>query len=308
MKHAFVGVLFLVGLGLVGAAPVAAQTGSARGHVFDDKGQPVPGAKVLIEFLGGITIKFETKTNKKGEFIQVGMQPGPYRFTVTKEGFTPAATQRRIGIGDATELPPFNLTPGSAITAGELDNIKQKFTEAVQMQNEGKVDEAEAAYKAILQTTTDIPEVHQNLGFIYAQKKDYPAAEAEYLKALELRPDSSDITAGLAAVYRASGQADKATELMTKAASENPNDAKAQFNKGIYMVNANQSEEAIKAFEAAIAADPAMAEAYFRLGSLMVGQNKIPEAISNLEKYLSLNPTDAQNVAVAQGLLKALKK
>ena len=40
----------------------------------------------------------------------------------------------------------------------------------------------------------------------------------------------------------------------------------------------------------------------------MVGQGKIPEAIANLEKYLSMNPTDAQNVATAQGLLKAMKK
>ena len=40
----------------------------------------------------------------------------------------------------------------------------------------------------------------------------------------------------------------------------------------------------------------------------MVGQGKIPESIQYLEKYLSLNPTDAQNVATAQGLLKALKK
>jgi hypothetical protein len=40
----------------------------------------------------------------------------------------------------------------------------------------------------------------------------------------------------------------------------------------------------------------------------MVGQNKIPEAVAHLEKYLSLNPTEAQNVATAQGLLKAIKK
>jgi tetratricopeptide (TPR) repeat protein len=51
-----------------------------------------------------------------------------------------------------------------------------------------------------------------------------------------------------------------------------------------------------------------MAEAYYRLGAALISQGKIPDAIQNLEKYLSLNPTDAQNVATAQGLLKALKK
>ncbi|MFN8091713.1 MAG: tetratricopeptide repeat protein [Vicinamibacteria bacterium] len=306
MKRALVAVLFLIGLGFV-TAPASAQTGSCRGKVVDDKGQPVVDAKVTIEYQGGITRKFETKTNKKGEFMQVGMQPGPYRFTVAKEGFAPAVSENRIGLGDATELPQFKLAPASQ-AAGENVELKTKFMEAVKAQSDGKLDEAAEMYKVILQTSPDVPEVHQNLGSIYLQKKDYPAAEAAYTKALELRPGSADITASLAAVYRESGQGDKAMALMTKAAGENPNDPKAQFNKGIYLLNANQSEDAIKAFEAAVAADPNMAEAYFRLGTLMVGQNKIPEAITNLEKYLSLNPTEAQNVATAQGLLKAIKK
>ena len=41
----------------------------------------------MIEFQGGVTRKFEVKTNKKGEFMQVGMQPGSYKFTVSKEGY-----------------------------------------------------------------------------------------------------------------------------------------------------------------------------------------------------------------------------
>lgn len=307
MKRAFVAVLFLVGLGLVAAPPAAAQTGSARGRVFDDKGQPVVDAKVLIEYQGGITRKFETKTNKKGEFMQVGMQPGPYRFTVTKEGFAPAVSDVRVPLGDATEIAPFKLAP-AAVAAGDNSALKEKFIEAVRLQSAGKLDEAATLYKAILETMPDVPEVHQNLGSIYLQKKEYPAAEAAYLKALELRPGNADITATLASVYRESGQPDKAMALLAKSAAENPNDAKAQYNRGVYLLNANQSEEAVKAFEAAIAVDPTMAEPYYGLGTLMVGQNKIPEAITNLEKYLSLNPADAQHVAVAQGLLKAIKK
>ena len=76
------------GAGLL-AAPAQAQTGTARGKVLDAQGQPIADAKVLIEFQGGITRKFETKTNKKGEYMQVGMQPGPYRFTASKEGYQP---------------------------------------------------------------------------------------------------------------------------------------------------------------------------------------------------------------------------
>ena len=41
-------------------------------QVVDDKGQPIEDAKVVIDFPGGVTRKAEAKTNKKGEFTQVG--------------------------------------------------------------------------------------------------------------------------------------------------------------------------------------------------------------------------------------------
>ena len=76
--------------------PAQAQTGTARGKVFDAQGQPVADAKIVIEYQGGITRKFEIKTNKKGEYMQVGMQPGPYRITASKDGFQPAVIEVRI--------------------------------------------------------------------------------------------------------------------------------------------------------------------------------------------------------------------
>ncbi len=44
-----------------------------KGIVTDDKGQPVEGAKVTIEMNGGTGRRFESKTNKKGEYIQIGL-------------------------------------------------------------------------------------------------------------------------------------------------------------------------------------------------------------------------------------------
>jgi tetratricopeptide (TPR) repeat protein len=302
----------LLGLGLVlVAAPAQAQTGTARGKVVDGQGQPVPDAKVVIEFQGGITRKFEVKTNKKGEFMQVGMQPGPYRFTVSKEGFQTASSDARIQLGDPTELPPFKLvTPKEAgqQPGSPQAELRTSFLKAVELQNAGKQDEAEAAYKAILEKSPDVPEIYQNLGQIYMAKKDYPAAETAFAKALELNPGSTDVATQLAKLYHETGQEDKAMATMAKAAGGNPADAKAQFNQGIFLLNANKTDEAAASFEAATKADPNMAEAYFRLGTTQVSQGKIPDAVANLEKYLSLNPTDAQNKATAEGLIKALKK
>jgi tetratricopeptide (TPR) repeat protein len=310
MKRVLVAAGLLLGIGLL-AAPAQAQTGTARGKVLDAQGQPLVDVKVTIEFQGGITRKFEIKTNKKGEYMQVGMQPGPYRFTATKEGYQPSTVDVRISLGDPTEVPSFKLNTAAQAAAqpgSPVAELRASFQSAVELQSAGKLDEAEAAYKAILEKNPDVPEVYQNLGSVYALKKNVPAAEAAFLKGLELRPDSADIATQLAKLYQDSGQPEKAMAIMEKSAGANPADAKAQFNRGIFLLNAYKNDEALAAFEAAVKADPNMTEAYYRIGALMVGQGKIPEAIQNLEKYLSMNPTDAQNVATAQGLLKYLKK
>jgi tetratricopeptide (TPR) repeat protein len=308
MKRALPPTLFLLGLGLL--APLAqAQTGAARGTVVDEQGQPVADASVRMEFLGGITRQFETKTNKKGEFTQVGLRPGPYRVTVSREGFAPAASEVQVPLGDATRIEPFRLAPAKRAEGDAgAEELQRQFAEALRLQNAGKLEEAEATYKALLDKAPDVPEVHVNLGFVYAARKDWASAEASYLKALELRPGAADVVAALGAVYRETGRLQKAVDIVEKTASENPADARAQFNKGTYLLAANETERAIAAFEAAITADPAMAEAYFRLGTLMVGQSRIPEAIAHLEKYLSLGPTKDQNVATARGLLQAIRK
>lgn len=304
-----IGGTLLIGLALA-SAPAQAQTGTARGKVTDDKGQGIAEAKVELEYQGGMTRKYETKTSKRGEFTQVGMYPGPYKITVTKEGFRGSSIDFRITLGDATQVPDFKLVSAAAAqkaAGGANDALKAAFNSALALTQAGKLDEAEAAYKEIVAKDASVPEVFQNLGYIYGQKKDWTKAEEAYKKALELRPNYPDVQTALAKVYQDSGQGDKAMALMSKAIEGNPNDAKALFNMGIFNLNAGKSEEAIASFQKALVADPAMMEASYHLGTLMVGQNKIPEAIQYLEKYLAGNPNNPQNVATAQGLLAALK-
>ena len=69
---------------LLFALPAAAQ-GMIQGTVVDAQGQPVEGAKITIEQTEGVTRKFETKSDKKGAFIQIGLQSAPYKVTAEKD-------------------------------------------------------------------------------------------------------------------------------------------------------------------------------------------------------------------------------
>ncbi len=309
------GALTLGGLLFLGPAAEAQSTGAARGKVVDEKGQPIVDAAVALEYQGGVTRRFDTKSNKKGEFTQVGLQPGVYKITVSKDGYQGSFIETRIGLGEPTQLPEFKLlsrAAAQAAAAAEADKagagLREMFQKANELTKAGQTDAAIAAYQEVLAKNPNVPEAHFNIGYLNAQKKDWAAAEAAYLKALEVRPDYGDAYVALARVYQDSGQGQKATELLAKAAADNPKDAKLQFNLGIFYLNSGRNEEAAAAFQSSVALDPANAEAYYHLGTLAVGQNKIADAISNLEKYLSMSPTNPQNVATAQGLLQALKK
>ena len=186
--------------------------------------------------------------------------------------------------------------------------LRQMATEAEALVAAGKHAEAVAAFEALLAKGVASPaEVHHRIGQIHADKKDYAAAETAFLKALELKPDLTRAKMELANVYQVSGKADKAAELMAAAEAGGGADANVQFSAGVVHLNAGRQAEAAAAFKKAIAIDASLADAHYHLGTIAVGQNNAAEAVTHLEKYLSLNPTNAQNVATAQALIKALK-
>jgi tetratricopeptide (TPR) repeat protein len=312
MKRILLAGAALLGVALLGGE-AAAQTGTARGKVLDDKDQPIEAAAILIEYQGGVTRKAETKTNKKGEFTQVGLSPGLYRFTVSKDGFAPITMEWKIQLGEPTYLPNIKLAPpraagstGDPAADKAMAELRAGVEQAIALTKEGKLDEAEAAYKALIAKAPTIHQLYYNLGVVQAQKKDAASAEASYLKALEVKPDYTEAQSALTTLYLSTGQAAKANEMTAKAATANPNDAKAQFQVGYVAFNSGKYDEAAEAFKKAEAIDPNYAETYYFLGTIALSQNKLDECVARFDKYLALAPT-GQNAATAQQLLAACK-
>jgi tetratricopeptide (TPR) repeat protein len=293
---------------LVSASLAPAQTGGVRGKVLDDKGQPVEGALVKIEFQGGMNLTFDAKSNKKGEYMQIGLRPGTWKFTYTKEGFQPFTSPARISLGDATVLPDVKLSTGKpgAPGAAPVDDIQKIFGEAVAKLQASDFDGAIAAFDAIILKNPSLSEAHYNKGFAQYQKKDYAAAEATLKRALEVKPDYSDARVLLSNVYTTQGMKDKALEVMSAGAGAT--DPRQLFNLALALLNSGKNDEATAAFVKAEAADPTNAEVQYYLATAALNAGKTDECVSRLEKYLSMGPKSEQNKATAQGLLAALKK
>src|SRR5437867_6562632 len=123
MKRLFATAGLFLALVLAGSE-ARAQTGTARGKITDDKGQPIADAVVTIEYQGGVTRKYETKTNKKGEYTQVGIYPGVYKVTVSKEGYQGGTLESRISLGEPTYLNDMKLLTRSAAQAAAAGSDK----------------------------------------------------------------------------------------------------------------------------------------------------------------------------------------
>ena len=308
MKRYLLAAGILAGLTLAGGE-LRAQTGTARGKVVDDKDQPVADVSVKIEFQGGVTRSFETRTGKKGDYTQVGLPPGVYRFTAAKDGYQGTFLEAKIALGDVTYLPDIKLAKRGAAAAADtsLAELRTLVEKAIDLTNTGKLDEAEALYKEAIGKHPTRALLHCNLAIVYLRKKDNAAAEAAYLKAIEVQPDYLESYSGLSNVYLATGRGDKALELISKTAADRPDDGKVQLQHGIVLFNAGKQDEAADALRKALTLDPSLTEAHYYLGSILVGQGKVAECIAELEAYLAASPSNPQNVATAQGLIAALK-
>lgn len=302
------------------AAPGFAQTGQVKGKVVDAKNQPVEGAKVTIEMSEGMTRKYEVKTNRRGEFIQIGLQPGNYKITAEKDGLSQTFKQR-IGL-DMAEVN-FTLAPGGVGDMSADDRkkaearmaaVKTAFEAGVALSNEGKHDEAIAKFNEVIAVAPKCTECYLNIATVQTRKKDYDAAEAAYKKALEINPSSADAYNGLATLYNAQKKFDQAAEasaqaqkLSAGAGGTGGASASTVFNQGVIAWNAGKIPDAKKAFEEAVRLDPKMAEAHYWLGMATVNEGKLPEAAKFFEEYLKLAPT-GQYAETAKSVLASIKK
>ena len=306
----------VLGLALA-ATPALAQTGQVKGKVVDAKNQPIEGAVIVIEMTEGMTRRHEVKTNRRGEFIQIGLTPGQYKITASKDGMSQSFPQR-IGL-DMAEVN-FTLKPGSSAEVSDEDRkklearnaaIREAFDTGVKLGNEGKYDEAIAKFNEVAASLPKCVECYANIGEFHARKKEYDQAEAAYKKAIEVNPSFAPAYSGLATLYNQQKKFKEAQEmsaLATKhsASSGGTVSAETHFNQGAIAWNANNFVDAQEKFEAAVKANPNYAEAHFMLGKVYINVGKLPEAVTEFETYLKLAP-NGPNAKEAQTNFEALK-
>jgi tetratricopeptide (TPR) repeat protein len=298
------------------ALPAAAQ-GMITGTVVDAQGNPVPDAKVTIEQTDGVTRKFETKTDKKGSFIQIGLQSASFKVTAEAKAGVGVANTRVSQRGPSTVklVLGAGAAAGDPAVAAKAAELRKAFDEGVALSRDGKYDDSVAAFNRAVALNPKCQDCFYNIGYAYAQKKDYAQAEENYKKALEVKPDYAEAYNGLANIYNAQRKFDLAAEASAKASQLSAaapgalggGNADALYNEGVILWNGGKIPEAKTKFQAAIAANANHAESHYQLGMALVNEGKLKEAGEEFNAYLKLSP-EGTNAATAKALIAQLPK
>jgi tetratricopeptide (TPR) repeat protein len=278
--------------------------------VLDAQGKPVEGAVVTIEATEA-NRRAQTKTNRNGEFLQVGLASGRYNVTVSKDNLK-AVQPANVSQGTPVELT-IQLTPTSGLTPEQIKQQQEMQTlaaGAIEAMRAGRDDDAIRQFNELVVKVPTCSDCYYNLGVAYGKKQQYAEAETSFKKAIELAPNSGDAYTGLANVYNATKRFDLAQEASAKAAqltsaSGGGGSAEAVYNQGVILWNAGKFAEAKVQFEAAVKADPSMAMAHYQLGMANLNLGQIPEAKAAFQEYLKVDPNGPKSAEV-QGFVKQL--
>jgi tetratricopeptide (TPR) repeat protein len=312
----FRGVVAVAVLCAVTVAPALAQS-VVRGKVIDAQGKPVPDATILFEATDA-NRKTTTKTDKNGDFLQVGLASGGYSVTASKDKVGTQTLKLTVRQGPNQPMN-FTLSPSSGVSAADKEEaaaLQASAGAALDAMKAGRHDEAIAKFQEVIAKIPTCQDCYYNIGVSQMAKQQYAEAEASFKKVLELKPDNADAYTALANLYNSQKKFDLAAEASANAtkltgAAGGGGNAEALYNQGVILFNAGKFAEARVPFEAATKADPNHAMAQYQLGMTSLNLGQIPEAVAALEAYLKVDPNGpkaAEVKAALPALQQMLKK
>ena len=310
MKKYFV-VAILVGLSALCLVPqvVAQNTGTVKGVCKDADGKPI--AEAQVEWMNTDNgRKYELKTTKKGEYFSLGIVPGKYKVTLSKDGkelyhFTGVAVSGDETVLDfdmkkeqAAQAQGAGLTPEQMKQRQEQEVKVAKENATIKTLNEKLAAAKQAAeagdFNTAKNTMADATQADPTRDLLWAKLGEYTLSAAS--KETDADAKKKDLTDAVA-------DYEKAVDLKQKTfdadpAKKTPDASKvlAQYynNLGQAQSKAGQTDDAIKSYEAAAQFDPTgAAQYYFNEGAVYTNTGKVDDAIVAFDKTIAADPNRA---------------
>jgi tetratricopeptide (TPR) repeat protein len=288
-----------------------AQTTALEGIVKGTDGKPVQGARINI-VRTDIKGNWNTKTDKKGHYIYMGLPMGKFDITVEVDGKM-VDSQKGVPtkFGDPTEIN-FDLKADNqqsaskqaemqkAVETGQMsEDLKRQLTPEQRAQMEKTIKEQAEKMKGRKELNDAF-----NAGMDAAKAGDWPKAVESFTKASTLDPTQVAVWSQLAeANVRLSGtktgadaEADlqKGLEAYQKAIELKPDDAASHNNYALALAKAKKYPEMQAELKKAADLDPTNGgKYYYNLGAVLVNTGQNEAAADAFKKAIELTPTYA---------------
>jgi len=252
--------------------------GAIAGQVYDEQGQPLAGATIVIRGSERTELRLETETDPEGQFSQPDLQPGRYHLLLLREG--------QILWSFPVTLPPKQERLWVEIDLKKLHEAAQaRRTLDPELERQQEADHQRQERQHLLQT-------YYNRGARHLREEEPEEALQEFQAALELEPSRGTIHALMGTAYAAAKQTDAALEAYQRALELEPVEGAHHNNLGTLLVSAGRLPEALEHFRKAAQLDPDRAASYqFNLGAALLNAGRPDEAVSPLQHAIRSDPT-----------------
>lgn len=226
------------------------------------------------------------------------------------------ALLERVLEADPGNLMALKELPTALADAGRHDEIGQAVDKvmsetetdaglraAVEHLAAGRVDEAEATARRLLEIRSDDSETLTFLASIRLQKGDFAGAEGFLRRALEVEPARADIWNDLGMIVEEQGRPAEARQHYSRAREIDPENWRTAINLGMVDQRQRQWQTATDSFEEALRLAPNEHEIRLLLADLYGGPLGRPDlARAHLESFLRALPGDPRADLVRQRL------
>lgn len=289
------------------AGLASAQMGTFMGRVLGEDGKPLQGVIIKIE-RKDIRGKWQTKTNKRGEWVYSGMPIGGI-FTISCEfngQVMDVLNGVRSQMGDPVELKDFCDIQKLAAKRKAMERAQQTGQVSQEVLKEMTPEQRAQMERQLKQRAAQMAKNKAlndafNAGYAALQAKDYQTAVDNLQKAGEIDPKQVAVWVQLAAAYdgmsttKTGADKDaalqKSAEAYQKALELQPGDAGIHNNYGLVLAKMKKFDEATAELEKATALDPPGGGKYmFNLGAVYINTGQIEPATVAFKKATELDP------------------
>ena len=173
--------------------------------------------------------------------------------------------------------------------------IEQALQQGVTAHKEGKLEEAERLYRAILQSQPTHPDANHNLGVLAVAVNKAEAALPLFKTALEANPKVEQFWLSYIDALIKEQQFENAKQVLEQGKKQGklPENEVYLLDAAI-KVNMGSLDEAKVTYEKVIALKPDFAEAHSNLGNTLQELGKLDEAAASYAKAIALKPDFAE--------------